>query len=650
MNLQKGSIVLDYIVEDKIGKGSFATVYKVSERKNSSAFYALKAVDVTSMNRKMLVNLDQEIAIHKKLMHHNIVKLIASEKTPFSYNIILEYCLTDLGYFIKRKTFPISAMDLPSIMYQHNNGLDPVIVKLILAQISSALAFCHQFNIIHRDLKPQNILIHPFVSVLDDYPILEQEILLVNYRKIDFKYLPMAKIADFGFAAILDNKLAETICGSPLYMAPEVLKYEQYDYKVDLWSLGVILYECFIGKVPFMANNHLELLKIINQTPNVNYADIPLDIQELLRHLLQVDPKYRIDFDHFIGHAVVKQCQSIIPINMDEQPKVRQRVYHRRTSSATSSFSKSKERLSPLKNAEPIQFNSSFNRIYLNSPPTFKSSSLQNYLSRKQSLSELTNTGLSTSITDKIQDDFVILEKSSYENKPLKRLSGLNLSYSPTSQIQSPVQANFDTDLSVRLTESDLLLQAEDCLNYAKKNCIGLSDDIQPTVNHIMEELERKIDRLMTIYQLFVIQANTAILFRVGCLICTMILQDISYIQKSILAARKHLRKLQSWHLAFLSQVYEKLNDLHHSDFDEVHYIKQYTNFLFLKSIDYLKAQEYKQSLNILESMLLYPDPMSVLLHAEVSNKIKLFFKSYETNIIDVMTIINKKLQQLQKI
>ena len=657
---QKGSIVLDYIVEDKIGKGSFATVYKVSERKNPSVFFALKSVDITSMNRKMLVNLDQEISIHKKLMHYNIVKLIASEKTPHSYNIILEFCLTDLSYFIKRKTYPISVMDIPSILYQNDsNGLDVTIVKLLLAQIASALIFCRQFQIIHRDLKPQNILIHPFVSLLEEYPALASQSLRVNNREIDFKYLPNAKLADFGFAAITQD-MSETICGSPLYMAPEILKYEPYDYKVDFWSFGVMLYECLLGKVPYSANNHMELIKMMNKNPKINYNAVPGDFHDFLSQMLKIDPKNRIDFEAFQQHPTVIECISMIPFNINELPKQRTRVYHRRTSSSTSSFTRS----SPLKQSYTEQipisaYSSSLNnRLYLNSP-SLKSSSLQNYLSRKNSLTDLINNPASSvspsNTISKIEDDFVMLDTNSLEIdiRPLKRLSGLNLSYSPTSihtfdnDLQTLPQQQSNS-LAFDLSESDLLVQAEDCLNYAKQHII-MNDELEPTIHHILEELKRKINRLLTIYELFLATTeDPAVCFRIGCLACLMIIQDINYIQKCVFTIKKHLKRLKSWHIQFLGMMEKLLLQKHSETFRQSAYLKRYTDYLFLKSIELLKKNQYKQSLHILEVLLLYPDPIAILTNSEMKMEIKNYFKAYETNIIDVMTIVNKKLQQLQ--
>lgn len=94
-----------------------------------------------------------------------------------------------------------------------------------------------------------------------------------------------AKIADFGFARILEAaRLATTLCGSPLYMAPEVLAEQQYDSRSDLWSVGVILFEMLVGHVPFSGNNIGHLKNVIHN----NEAFLPFDMREQLSPACQV--------------------------------------------------------------------------------------------------------------------------------------------------------------------------------------------------------------------------------------------------------------------------------------------------------------------------------------------------------------------------
>ena len=118
--------------------------------------------------------------------------------------------------------------------------------------LASALSFLRSHSLVHRDLKPQNILLSPPVHYTPlpppppsspSHPSLPTHLLL---------NIPTLKLADFGFARSLENtSLASTLCGSPLYMAPEILRYEKYDAKADLWSLGMVLFECVTGGVAY---------------------------------------------------------------------------------------------------------------------------------------------------------------------------------------------------------------------------------------------------------------------------------------------------------------------------------------------------------------------------------------------------------------
>jgi serine/threonine-protein kinase ULK/ATG1 len=124
--------------------------------------------------------------------------------------------------------------------------------------------------------------------------------------------------------------LAETLCGSPLYMAPEILRYEKYDAKADLWSVGAVLYEISVGKPPFTARNHIELLKKIEQARStVRFPDeedqnhpnpVPGDIKKLIRALLKRHPVERASFDEFFASKAMANSKFPAPRAQDGSP------------------------------------------------------------------------------------------------------------------------------------------------------------------------------------------------------------------------------------------------------------------------------------------------------------------------------------------
>lgn len=280
-------IIGDFIIEEEVGRGSFATVYK-GFHKHTGLNVAVKVIQREKLNHKLLQNLEAEINLLKECNHENIVKLLVAKKTENHIYLIMEYCSG--GDFAKwlRKRKVINETD----------------ARFYLGQLAMGLSFMHSKGLIHRDLKPQNFLL--------------------TEKDKDYCCL---KIADFGFAKHLNSTadLAATVCGSPLYMAPEILTYEKYDGRADLWSLGIILYEMIWGKPPFRANNHIELaqkyiqkqqlkfpthIQIIetmtNGTSSTKSTIIQIKVsnecKDLLNKLLQVNPKERISFKNFFTH------------------------------------------------------------------------------------------------------------------------------------------------------------------------------------------------------------------------------------------------------------------------------------------------------------------------------------------------------------
>ncbi|KAL4996895.1 Serine/threonine-protein kinase atg1 [Aspergillus recurvatus] len=309
---------------DHIGKGSFATVYRgvqtVSDDK-SRTFVAIKSVNLGKLNRKLKDNLAMEIDILKFLLHPHIVALLDCLETNSHIHLVMEYCaLGDLSQFIKRRDSLKDHSYTRHMISKYPNvpsgALNEVIVRHFLKQLASALRFLRDKNLIHRDIKPQNLLLCPAPKPAPTQSEPEPQVVPLKGSETSFtpavglETLPLLKLADFGFARSLPaTSLAETLCGSPLYMAPEILRYEKYDAKADLWSVGTVLYEMVVGKPPFRATNHVELLRKIETArdrikfPEENPASD--DIKALVRGLLKFNPVVRMTFTDFFENDII---------------------------------------------------------------------------------------------------------------------------------------------------------------------------------------------------------------------------------------------------------------------------------------------------------------------------------------------------------
>lgn len=255
----------DYVTTEKLGSGSYGVVYKARLKTGTRDVVAIKCVQKAALTKKEADNLVQEIKLLKELKHDNIVKMIDFQGDSNYIYIIMEYCGGgDLSRFIKaRKCLP-----------------EPL-CRQFLQQLALALKFLRSKDIAHMDLKPSNIL-------------------LTSVRN------PRLKLADFGLAQYLSPDQIETsIRGSPLYMAPEMLLDGKYDAKVDIWSVGVILFQSIFGKAPYKSENTDILLEKIKEDRPIEIPStrsISTECRDLLEKCLKRNPKERIGFDEFFDH------------------------------------------------------------------------------------------------------------------------------------------------------------------------------------------------------------------------------------------------------------------------------------------------------------------------------------------------------------
>ncbi|XP_062926531.1 serine/threonine-protein kinase ULK3 [Mobula hypostoma] len=258
----------EFILTEKLGSGSYATVYKAYRKVNNREVVAIKCVSKKSLNKASVENLLTEIEILKTVKHPHIVQLKDFQWDGENIYLIMEYCAGgDLSHFIRSR-----------------RALPEHVARRFLQQLASALQYLHQRNISHLDLKPQNVL-------------------------LSSRTCPHLKLADFGFAQHMspwDEK--HVLRGSPLYMAPEMVCQQQYDARVDLWSVGVILYEALFGQPPFASKSFTELESKIRSNKAVELppgARVSPDCRDLLLRLLERDPEQRMMFEEFFTHPFV---------------------------------------------------------------------------------------------------------------------------------------------------------------------------------------------------------------------------------------------------------------------------------------------------------------------------------------------------------
>ncbi|ARF11106.1 serine/threonine protein kinase [Hokovirus HKV1] len=329
------------IFKDNIlGKGAFGKVYKgiyvgpSNQLMTQGMDIAIKEMSQTNINNLPKMNgTPNEIMIIKKLVgkkHLNVVTFYdVVEFEDYTY-IVMELCengsLSSLLYDLK---------------YKNNTTLNSSFVKFYFSQIISGMLFLHSLNIMHRDLKPENILLTNKKSTL--------------------------KIVDFGLAKYLENdNLTTTMCGSPQYMAPELVRYQNYSSSSELWTLGIILYELVYNKNPFYnCRSHKELFdQFINQETivipekNKNGNIVPESCINLLKKLLEKNTIRRLTWDQLFNEPFVLESHDCY------KQIILERSQNINTSPSINNNNKQQQPIiTPIKVAEPTFSKSQVNQV-----------------------------------------------------------------------------------------------------------------------------------------------------------------------------------------------------------------------------------------------------------------------------------------------
>ncbi|XP_077963628.1 serine/threonine-protein kinase SIK3 homolog isoform X13 [Gasterosteus aculeatus] len=244
-----------YEIERTIGKGNFAVV-KLATHIITKAKVAIKIVDKTQLDDENLKKIFREVQIMKLLKHPHIIRLYQVMETERMIYLVTEYA---------------SGGEIFDHLVAHGRMAEKDARKKF-KQIVAAVHFCHCRNIVHRDLKAENLLLDHNLNI---------------------------KIADFGFSNLFARgQLLKTWCGSPPYAAPELFEGKEYDGpKVDIWSLGVVLYVLVCGALPFDGSTLQNLrARVLSGKFRIPFF-MSTDCEYLIRHMLVLEPSRRLTLE-----------------------------------------------------------------------------------------------------------------------------------------------------------------------------------------------------------------------------------------------------------------------------------------------------------------------------------------------------------------
>jgi serine/threonine protein kinase len=269
LGLESEQKISDFKILKELGTGSFGKVFLVQHKK-TNVLYALKVIDKRKiLNEQERDDLIREVEIMYKIHHPNIVKLFGH----FEDNI---YCYLVMEYIEGGELFSY-------IPEEGKSKLSTQQIASLIRDVISAIYYLHNMNpqIIHRDIKPENILINSNMK---------------------------AKITDFGWSTyIKPGDIRNSVCGTPIYMAPEMINKKGYNEKVDIWCIGVLLFELLTGDQAWAGEN-IETVKYnichlrISWPENMNsYAE------DLISKILKSNPEERISLKDMLNHPFFTQ-------------------------------------------------------------------------------------------------------------------------------------------------------------------------------------------------------------------------------------------------------------------------------------------------------------------------------------------------------
>ena len=266
--------ITDFEREREIGKGGFGLVWRVFHKKTKKV-YCIKVIEKKGIIEQKLVDqMNREIEIMYILNHPHCLRLKNHFEDDINFYLVMPLATKGQLYKILRRY----------------RKFDERTAAQILRETISALQYLHSFKppIIHRDIKPENLLLNEGGRVL---------------------------LADYGWSNFnMEGDVRKTFCGTPEYIAPEMLTKKGHDTRVDIWSIGILMFELLAGYSPFVAKTNQELYLNIKKL-KINWPkDMSPNAKSAISKILKLDPKDRPSFDEILQFTWFQKHQLIMPL------------------------------------------------------------------------------------------------------------------------------------------------------------------------------------------------------------------------------------------------------------------------------------------------------------------------------------------------
>ena len=272
--LEPESKISDFDKEREIGKGGFGLVWKVIHKKTQKV-YCIKVIKKDGIVQQKLVDqMNREIEIMYILNNPHCLRLKNHFEDDTNFYLVMPLASKGQLYRVLKKF----------------RKFDERTAAQILRETISALQYLHSFKppIIHRDIKPENLLLNEGGRIL---------------------------LADYGWSNFnMEGDVRKTFCGTPEYIAPEMLLKKGHDTRVDIWSIGILMFELLSGYSPFVAKSNQELYQNIRRLKIQWPKDMPPLAKNLISKILKLNPADRPTFDEILNHQWFKQTKIIKPL------------------------------------------------------------------------------------------------------------------------------------------------------------------------------------------------------------------------------------------------------------------------------------------------------------------------------------------------